>query len=79
MTLSEYTYDRVEATKAGRISRPIVMASAAGYYVGAIIKPEIDDPAFGYLPYEPWDRYSDYMTEDEAWSLLQRWEKEDLL
>lgn len=77
MKLSNYTIDRVEATKAGRISRPIVMASAAGYYVGAIIKPELNEPSF--LPYEPWDRYSDYMTEDEAWALLQYWEKEELL
>lgn len=77
MKLSNYTIDRVEATEAGRISRPIVMASAAGYYVGAVIKPELNEPAF--LPYEPWDRYSDYMTEDEAWSLLQHWEKENLI
>ena len=74
MRLSDYTIDRVEATTAGRISRPIVMASAAGYYIGAVIKPELNIEPF--LPYEPWDRYSDYMTEDAAWSTLQRWEKE---
>lgn len=75
MRLSNYTIDRVEATKAGRISRPIVMASAAGYYIGAVIRPELHEQAC--FPYEPWDRYSDYMTEDEAWSTLQRWEKEN--
>ena len=40
------------------ISEPIVMASAAGWYVGSIDKSE------GFI--QPYDRYTDYMTQEDA-------------
>ena len=40
------------------ISEPIVMASAAGWYVGSI------DNSEGFI--QPYDRYTDYMTKESA-------------
>ena len=40
------------------VSEPIVMASAAGWYVGSIDKSE------GFA--QPYDRYTDYMTQEDA-------------
>ena len=40
------------------VSEPIVMASAAGWYVGSIDKSE------GFV--QPYDRYTDYMTQEDA-------------
>ena len=40
------------------VSEPIAMASAAGWYVGAICK--------GEYCVEPFDRYTDYMTKESA-------------
>ena len=40
------------------VSEPIAMASAAGWYVGAICK--------GEYCVEPFDRYTDYMTKEAA-------------
>ena len=49
------------------VSEPIVMASAAGWYVGAICKE--DD---GFI--QPYDRYTDYFaTPEEAEKLLPIW------
>ena len=40
------------------VSEPIVMASAAGWYVGSI------DNSEGFI--QPYDRYTDYMTKESA-------------
>ena len=49
------------------VSEPIVMASAAGWYVGAICK----DPEIGGMIL-PWDRYTGYYaTPEEAQKLLE--------
>ena len=40
------------------VSEPIVMASAAGWYVGAICKED------GFI--QPYDRYTEYMTKEKA-------------
>ena len=40
------------------VSEPIVMASAAGWYVGAICKED------GFI--QPYDRYTQYMTKEQA-------------
>ena len=47
------------------VSEPIVMASAAGWYVGAICK----DPDCGGMVV-PFDRYTDYMTQEDAQKCL---------
>ena len=43
------------------VSEPIVMASAAGWYVGAVCK----DPDCGGM-IVPYNRYTDYMTQENA-------------
>ena len=48
-----------------KVSEPIVMASAAGWYVGAICK----DPDCGGM-IVPFDRYTDYMTQENAQKCL---------
>ena len=45
------------------ISEPIVMASAAGWYIGSIDKSE------GFL--QPYDRYTGYMTQQDAEKALK--------
>ena len=40
------------------VSEPIVMASAAGWYVGKICKED------GFV--QPYDRYTEYMTQEQA-------------
>ena len=47
------------------VSEPIVMASAAGWYVGAICK----DPDCGGM-IVPYNRYTDYMTQENAQKCL---------
>ena len=47
------------------VSEPIVMASAAGWYVGAICK---DPDCDGMIV--PFDRYTDYMTQENAQKCL---------
>ena len=47
------------------VSEPIVMASAAGWYVGAICK---DPDCDGMIV--PFDRYTDYMTQEKAQLVL---------
>ena len=47
------------------VSEPIVMASAAGWYVGAVCK----DPDCGGM-IVPFDRYTDYMTQEKAQLVL---------
>ena len=47
------------------VSEPIVMASAAGWYVGAICK---DPDCDGMIV--PFDRYTDYMTQETAQKCL---------
>ena len=44
------------------VSEPIVMASAAGWYVGKICKTD------GFI--EPFDRFTEYMTQEEAQKCL---------
>ena len=50
------------------VSEPIVMASAAGWYVGAICKED------GFI--QPYDRYTEYMTQDKAQVVLDTPEEE---
>ena len=50
------------------ISEPIVMASAAGWYVGAICKED------GFI--QPYDRYTEYMTQEKAQVVLDTPEEE---
>ena len=47
------------------VSEPIVMASAAGWYVGSICK---DPDCDGMIV--PFDRYTDYMTQESAQKCL---------
>ena len=47
------------------VSEPIVMASAAGWYVGSVCK----DPDCGGMVV-PFDRYTDYMTQENAQKCL---------
>ena len=47
------------------VSENIVMASAAGWYVGAVCK----DPDCGGMVV-PFDRYTDYMTQEDAQKCL---------
>ena len=47
------------------VSDPIVMASAAGWYVGAICK---DPDCDGMIV--PYNRYTDYMTQENAQKCL---------
>ena len=47
------------------VSEPIVMASAAGWYVGAICK---DPDCDGMIV--PFDRYTEYMTQETAQKCL---------
>ena len=48
-----------------KVSEPIVMASAAGWYVGAICK---DPDCDGMIV--PFDRYTEYMTQESAQKCL---------
>ena len=50
------------------VSEPIVMASAAGWYVGAICKED------GFI--QPYDRYTQYMTKEHAQYCLDTPESE---
>ena len=47
------------------VSEPIVMASAVGWYVGAVCK----DPDCGGM-IVPYNRYTDYMTQENAQKCL---------
>ena len=47
------------------LSEPIVMASAAGWYVGAVCK---DPDCDGMIV--PYNRYTDYMTQENAQKCL---------
>ena len=46
-----------------KVSEPIVMASAAGWYVGKICKTD------GFI--EPYDRFTEYMTQESAQKCLE--------
>ena len=50
------------------VSEPIVMAAAAGWYVGAICKED------GFI--QPYDRYTQYMTKEQAQYCLDTPESE---
>ena len=50
------------------VSEPIVMASAAGWYVSAICKED------GFI--QPYDRYTQYMTKEQAQYCLDTPESE---
>ena len=54
-----------------KVSEPIVMASAAGWYVGAICK---DEECGGMIV--PYDRYTEYMTKEQAQVVLDTPEEE---
>ena len=60
MYISNYSKETVNNTKEGEVSELIVMASAAGWYLGRV---QIDSDIGFPMPYE---RCSDYMTEAEA-------------
>ena len=45
------------------VSEPIVMASAAGWYVGKICKED------GFV--QPYDRFTEYMTQEKAQKCLE--------
>ena len=45
------------------LSEPIVMASAAGWYVGKVCKED------GFV--QPYDRFTEYMTQEEAQKCLE--------
>ena len=53
------------------VSDPIGMASAAGWYVGAICK---DEECDGMIV--PYDRYTEYMTKEQAQVVLDTPEEE---
>ena len=53
------------------VSEPIVMASAAGWYVGAICK---DEECGGMIV--PYDRYTEYMTKEQSQVVLDTPEEE---
>ena len=53
------------------VSENIVMASAAGWYVGAICK---DEECGGMIV--PYDRYTEYMTKEQAQVVLDTPEEE---
>ena len=53
------------------VSEPIVMASAAGWYVGAICK---DPDCDGMIV--PYNRYTEYMTKEQAQVVLETPEEE---
>ena len=62
-TLEDITFHMTQADP-GRwisISEPIVIGSAAGWYIGAIY----GDPD-GEGPIRPWDRYTDYYPSEAA-------------
>ncbi len=48
------------------VSEPLAMASAAGWYVGTICK---DDLTADFV--EPYDRWTDYMTKEQAVEMLK--------
>lgn len=48
----------------GGVSQPIVMASAAGWYIGRVFAPINEMETTTYI--EPWDRLSEYMPSEEA-------------
>ena len=45
------------------VSEPIVMASAAGWYVGKVCRED------GFV--QPYDRFTEYMTQEEAQKCLE--------
>jgi len=54
------------------VSEPIVMASAAGWYVGAIRQTtDTNDVSGGATWIEPFDRFTGYKTKEEAQSILE--------
>ena len=48
----------------GGVSQPIVMASAAGWYIGRVFAPYNEQETCTFI--EPWDRLSEYMPSEEA-------------
>ena len=63
----EFNYQNVYG-ETMKVSEPIVMASAAGWYVGAICKED------GFI--QPYDRYTEYMTQEKAQVVLDTPEEE---
>tara|TARA_R110002072_G_scaffold69356_1_gene168153 strand:+ start:619 stop:852 length:234 start_codon:yes stop_codon:yes gene_type:complete len=52
--------ERMSNVEDEAVSKPIVMASAAGWYVGQVYR----DAEMGFLG--PWSRNSNYMSEEDA-------------
>ena len=59
----QWTEEDVFGTKM-KVSEPLAMASAAGWYVGQICK-EDDFPM-------PYDRFTEYMSKEDALKLLKK-------
>ena len=59
----KWTVEDVFGTKM-KVSEPLAMASAAGWYVGQICK-EDDFPM-------PFDRFTEYMSKEDALELLKK-------
>ena len=59
----QWTEEDVFGTKM-KVSEPLAMASAAGWYVGQICK-EDDFPM-------PFDRFTEYMSKEDALELLKK-------
>ena len=59
----QWTEEDVFGTKM-KVSEPLAMASAAGWYVGQICK-EDDFPM-------PYDRFTEYMSKEDALELLKK-------
>ena len=53
----EFNYQNVYG-ETMKVSEPIVMASAAGWYVGKVCKED------GFV--QPYDRFTEYMTQEQA-------------
>ena len=51
------------------VSKPIVMASAAGWYVGKVCKTDLFNDGSQFIV-EPFDRFTEYMTQEKAQLVL---------
>jgi len=73
-------FETIEFDEDG-ISEYIVMASAAGWYIGKIQKTTHGEPGVRetYDIVEPYDRYTGYGTVEEARTWLKEVDKDDVL
>ena len=56
----------------GHVSKPCVMQSAAGYYIGIAFKHTLGSPCHGLI--EPQERLSGYMSREQAEASLADYE-----